>query len=309
MSLLFYSEYDSAEQWQAAFAQADPALAFHVWPDCADPAGVEAVLAWNAPPGFYRRFPGLRLIVNLGAGVDAIVRDATLPAGVPVTRISDPAMGQMMAQYVLTAVLRHFRDFGAFERARAQRAWTWIAPREAHTCTVGVMGLGQLGAAAAAALAQQGFRVLGWSRTLKVLPGVECHAGEAALPGFLAQCEVCVMLLPLTPATEGLMDAARLAMLPPGARLVNAGRGRTVDEAALVAALRSGHLAEATLDVFHDEPLPAHHPLWDLPQVLITPHLASIAIPRTAAAQVVENLARVRRGERPLNAVDPARGY
>jgi len=309
VSLLFYSQYDSPTEWQAAFAQVDPALEFHAWPGCPDASGVEAVLAWNAPPGFYRQFPRLRLIVNLGAGVDAIVRDATLPTGVPVTRISDPAMGQMMAQYVLTAVLRHFRDFGAFERARARRAWEWIAPREAHTCTVGVMGLGQLGAAAACALAQQGFRVLGWSRTPKALPGVECHAGEAALPGFLGQCEICVLLLPLTPATEGLMDAARLAMLPRGARLVNAGRGRTVDEAALVESLRSGHLAEATLDVFHEEPLPAHHPLWDLPQVLITPHLASIAIPRTAAAQVVENLMRVRRGERPLNAVDPARGY
>jgi len=309
VSLIFYSEYDSAIEWQGAFAKADPGLEFHAWPDCPDASCVEAVLAWNAPPGFYRQFPRLRLIVNLGAGVDAIVRDATLPAGVPVTRISDPAMGRMMAQYVLTAVLRHFRDFGAFERARARRAWEWIAPREAHTCTVGVIGLGQLGSAAATAIAQQGFRVLGWSRTPKSLPGVQCLAGEAALPGFLGQCEICVLLLPLTPATEGLMDAARLAMLPRGARLVNAGRGRTVDEAALVDALRSGQLAEATLDVFHDEPLPPSHPLWTFPQVLVTPHLASIAIPRTAAAQVVDNLARVRRGEPPLNVVDPARGY
>lgn len=172
-----------------------------------------------------------------------------------------------------------------------------------------MIGLGQLGSAAATAIAQQGFRVLGWSRTPKSLPGVQCLAGEAALPGFLGQCEICVLLLPLTPATEGLMDAARLAMLPRGARLVNAGRGRTVDEAALVDALRSGQLAEATLDVFHDEPLPPSHPLWTFPQVLVTPHLASIAIPRTAAAQVVDNLARVRRGEPPLNVVDPARGY
>jgi glyoxylate/hydroxypyruvate reductase A len=309
MALLFYSEYDSASEWQSAFAQAEPELEFRAWPQCGDPAEVEAVLAWNAPAGFYRQFPRLRLIVNLGAGVDAIVRDPTLPAGVPVTRISDPAMGRMMAQYVLAAVLRHFRDFGAFERARERRAWQWIAPREARECTVGVMGLGQLGSMAACELARQGFRVLGWSRTPKTLPGVEGLAGDEALPAFLAQCEICVMLLPLTPATEGLMDARRLAMLPRGAKLVSAGRGRTVDERALVAALRSGHVAEATLDVFHEEPLPAGHPLWDLPQVLITPHLASIAIPRTAAAQLVDNLARVRRGERPANVVDPTRGY
>lgn len=309
MSLVYYSEIDPAEAWVAALRAADPQLAVHVWPDCGPREAVEAVLAWQAPAGFYRQFPNLRLIVNLGAGADNIVRDPTLPDGIPITRISDPEMARMMAQYVLTAVLRHFRDFGLFERARAERRWSYAHPRETRECTVGVMGLGQLGGAAAAELARQGFRVLGWSRTPKTLAGVECHAGIDALPGFLAQCEICVLLLPLTPETENLMSAECFAQLPRGAKLVSCGRGRTVDEAALVEALRSGHIAEATLDVFREEPLAADHPLWTFPQVLVTPHLASVAIPRTAARQVADNLARVRRGEPALNQVDRRRGY
>ena len=309
MSLVFYSQVDNADDWRSALKAADPALAFHAWPDCGPFDEVEAVLAWKAPPGFYRQFPNLKLIINLGAGVDNIVRDATLPPGIPITRISDPEMGRMMGQFLLTCVMRHFRDFGTFERARTERRWAYVHPRETRECTVGMMGLGQLGAVAAAEFVRQGFRVLGWSRSPKVLAGVETFSGMDDLPVFLARSEICVMLLPLTPETENLMTAERFAQLPRGAKFVSAGRGRTVDEAALVEAIRSGHLAEATLDVFHEEPLPPSHPLWDLPQVLVTPHLASVAIPRTAAAQIVENLRRITRGEGPLNAVEPARGY
>jgi len=308
-SLVFYSSVDSSAEWAVALKVADPALAFHVWPHCGAVEDVEAVLAWQAPPGFYRQFPRLRLIINLGAGVDSIVRDQTLPPGVPITRISDPEMGRMMSHYLLTCVLRHFREFGTFERARASRQWTYVHPRETRDCTVGMMGLGQLGAMAAAEFVHQGFQVIGWSRSPKLLPGVQTFAGLDQLPAFLGRCEICVMLLPRTPATEGLMSAERFAQLPRGAKFVNAGRGHCVDEDALVDALRSGHLAEATLDVFREEPLPQAHPLWEMPQVLITPHLASVAIPRTAAAQIVANLARIRRGERPENEVDPLRGY
>jgi glyoxylate/hydroxypyruvate reductase len=309
MSLVFYSEVDSSAEWVSALRVADPSLAVHVWPDCGPLEQVEAALAWKAPPGFYRQFPNLRLITTLGAGVDNIVRDATLPPGVPITRISDPEMGRMMGQYLLTCVLRHFREFSTFERARADRRWAYVHPRETRECTVGMMGLGQLGAVAAQQFLAQGFNVLGWSRTKKALPGVQTYAGLAELPQFLGRSEICVMLLPLTAETENLMTAERFAQLPRGAKFVSAGRGRTVDEAALVDALRCGQISEATLDVFREEPLPPEHPLWTFPQVLITPHLASVAIPRTAAAQIVDNLARVRRGEPPANAVDPSRGY
>jgi glyoxylate/hydroxypyruvate reductase A len=190
MSLVFYSQVDNADDWRSALKAADPALAFHAWPDCGPFDEVEAVLAWKAPPGFYRQFPNLKLIINLGAGVDNIVRDATLPPGIPITRISDPEMGRMMGQFLLTCVMRHFREFGTFERARAERRWAYVHPRETRECTVGMMGLGQLGAVAAAEFVRQGFRVLGWSRSPKQLPGVETFSdGEhtGSMPGSLVR--------------------------------------------------------------------------------------------------------------------------
>ena len=215
----------------------------------------------------------------------------------------------MMAQYVLAAVLRHYRDFVSFARAQKERRWHYIHPREAPSCSVGIMGLGNLGAMAAHELARQGFRVSGWARSPKTLEGIESFHGEAGFAPFLAKSEILVVMLPLTPQTEGILDAKTLSMLPRGAKVINVGRGQLMDEEALVAALRSGHVAEATLDVFQSEPLPAESPLWDFDQVLVTPHLASVAIPRTAARQVAENLRRLTSGEPLLNVVDPLRGY
>ncbi len=309
MALLFYSQYDDPADWKKHLCAALPGLDFRVWPESGDPGEIEAALVWKPPAGELRRFPNLRLIVNLGAGVDSIVKDATLPAGVPIARIVDPEMGRMMSQFVLAAVLRHYREFVSFARAQRERRWHYIHPREAAECSVGVMGLGSLGGAAATELARQGFRVRGWARSARQLAGVETFHGEAGLAPFLRQTEILVVMLPLTPETENLVDARLLAMLPRGAKFVNVGRGRLVDEDALIAALRSGQIAEATLDVMRVEPLPAESPLWDMGQVLITPHLASVGIPRTAALQVAESIRRVRAGQPPLNTVDPQRGY
>ena len=309
MALLFYSEYDDPQDWGRHLRDAIPGLDFRVWPDVGDPGQVEAAIVWKAPEGELRKYPNLKLIINLGAGVDSIVQDRSLPAGIPIVRIADPDMSRMMAQFVLAAVLRHYRDFVSFARAQKERRWHYIHPREAPTCSVGVMGLGNLGALAASELARQGFKVAGWARTPKSIDGVESFHGESGLAPFLARTEILAVMLPLTPQTEGILDASALALLPRGAKLINVGRGRLVDEQALVAAIRSGHIAEATLDVFHTEPLPADSPLWEFDQVLVTPHLASVAIPRTAARQVAENLRRLKAGEPLINVVDPQRGY
>jgi len=309
MALLFYSQFDDPVDWGKHLRDAMPGLDFRVWPEVGEPADIEAALVWKAPEGELRKFPNLKLIINIGAGVDSIVKDRSLPAGIPIVRIADPEMSRMMAQFVLAAVLRHYRDFVSFSRAQKERRWHYIHPREAPTCSVGVMGLGNLGAMAAHELARQGFRVSGWARSPKNLEGIESFHGEAGLAPFLAKSEILVVMLPLTPETEGILGAKALGLLPRGAKLVNVGRGKLVDEKALVAALRSGQVAEATLDVFEVEPLPAESPLWDFDQVLVTPHLASVATPRTAARQVAENLRRLARGEPLLNVVDPLRGY
>lgn len=307
-ALVFHSDFDPSDPWREALADELPWLAFRRSDEPGDPADVRYALVWNPPAGFFARFPNLQLVINLGAGVDALVARDDLPP-VPIIRISDPEMSRMMASFVLFAVLRHARDIPLLEQAQKRRMWHFIPPRVAQDITVGILGLGELGGAAAAELVRQGFRVQGWSRAPRDLPGVTCVSGPQALDDFLAASEILVVMLPLTPQTRHLLDRDRLARLPAGAKLINVARGPIIDEAALIAALRSGHISQATLDVFEVEPLPADSPLWDMENVLLTPHLASIAIPRSAAAQVAANILRVQAGERPQNIVDPTRGY
>ncbi|MFG1345714.1 glyoxylate/hydroxypyruvate reductase A [Xanthobacter autotrophicus DSM 431] len=312
-ALVFYSAFDAFEAWQPALQAALPGLDVRAARAgdglvAGDPADVRYALVWKPPHGFFGRFPNLKLVINLGAGVDALVARDDLPH-VPITRLSDPRMSQMMASFVLMCVLRHARDIPLLEKAQRERRWHFVSPRTAGEIKVGVLGLGELGGAAALELARQGFDVRGWSRTARALPGIACHHGLDALPGFLAESDILVVMLPLTDETRGLLNAERLARLPRGAAFINVARGPVVDEAALVAALRAGQIGAATLDVFEVEPLPQDSPLWGMENVLITPHLASMAIPRSAAAQIAENIRRVEAGEEVANRVDPQRGY
>lgn len=309
MALLFYSQFDDPAEWSGHLRRLMPDLDVRVWPDVGDPVKIEAALVWKAPPGELAKYPNLKLIVNLGAGVDAIVADRTIPAHVPITRIADPEMSRMMAQFVLLAVLRHHRNFVAFERAQRERRWHYIHPRETRETTVGIMGLGHLGAVAAAELVRQGFTVRGWSRTAKTVDGVATFHGPGQLDAFLDGVGVLAVMLPYTKETDAIVGKAVFDRLPQGACFVSVGRGKTVDEDALVDALRSGRIAEATLDVFREEPLRPDHPLYGFEQVLVTPHLASVAIPRSAAEQVVDNIRRAREGRPLANRVEPSRGY
>ncbi|WP_454688366.1 2-hydroxyacid dehydrogenase [Achromobacter aloeverae] len=308
-ALVFYSEFDDYTVWKHALRAQLPQLRVLHASEVADPAGIHYALAWKAPAGFFDRMVNLRLIVNLGAGVDALVGRADLPAGVPITRITDPQMARMMAAYVLFAVLRHARDIPYFEQAQRRGEWAYRHPRSPEEIRVAVLGLGELGARAAHELQRQGLTVLGWSRSPRRIEGVDCHSGMETLDAVLAQADILVVMLPLTPETRALLDRERLLRLPKGASLVNVARGALVDQEAMTDLLRSGHIGAATLDVFEREPLPAGDPLWAMENVLITPHLASVAIPSSAAKQIADNILRVSRGEAPENQVDPARGY
>ncbi|MGM4988730.1 NAD(P)-dependent oxidoreductase [Tardiphaga sp. 841_E9_N1_2] len=175
--------------------------------------------------------------------------------------------------------------------------------------TVGVLGLGELGLTAALECVRQGYRVRGWSNTLKSVEGIETSAGLSALPDILGDSDILVCMLPQTPQTRGLLNAERLAQMKRGAVFINVSRGSIVDEPALIEALRSGHIAEATLDVFASEPLSPDSALWAMDNVLITPHLASVALPGSAAQQIGENVRRLRSGQELLSRVDPRRGY
>lgn len=306
IAVAFHSHADDPVAWGAALRAALPELDWRVSPDgLGDPAEIQAAMVWKPPPGFFAPMKNLRLVVNLGAGVDSLVGRDDLPP-VPIARLNDQGMVQLMTSYVVFAVTRYARDIHHFERAQRRGAWEYRHPRALSEIRVGVLGLGELGGPAAAALAGMGYSVTGWSRSAKAIPGVRW---EASLDAVLAGSEILVALVPLTPATRGLLGARELALLPQGAKLINACRGAVVQEAALLDALRSGQVAEATLDVFDTEPLPAGHPFWAMENVLITPHLASITVPESAAQDVAESIRRVLRGEPPLHAVDATRGY
>ena len=306
--MVFHSAYDDFDAWQAALQLHLPDVRLSRAEDIADPADVRYALVWKPPIGFFTAYPRLALVINLGAGVDALMARDDLP-DLPITRLSDPDMARMMAGFVLFAVTRHARDIPALERAQRQKRWHYIHPRDPASVRVGILGLGELGLRAATECARQGYRVSGWSRTPKTVEGVETAAGLDALPNFLACADILVCLLPQTPETIGLLDAGRLAMLPKGAVFINVSRGSVVDEAALVEALQSGAIGGATLDVFAVEPLPETSPLWEMDNVLITPHLASIALPESAARQIADNVRRIEAGEPVLSRVDPRRGY
>ena len=307
-SLVFYSEFDSFEQWSALLAPYLPGVTICRDEAVNDTDDVHYALAWKPPRNFFAPYPNLKLLVNLGAGVDSLTGRDDLP-DIPILRLSDPEMAQMMAGYVLFAVLRYARDIPVFERAQRQRRWHYLHPRVPGSIRVGVLGLGELGSRSAQELARQGFDVRGWSRTQKEIAGILCSSGLSELDSFLSESDILVVMLPLTPQTQGLLTAERLKKLPHGASFINVSRGAIVDQPALTAALQCGQIAEATLDVFDREPLPPEDPLWQMENVLITPHLASVAIPASAALQVAENILRSMRGEPVTNQVFPERGY
>ncbi len=308
-ALVFYSDFDDFGIWKRALHAQLPDLRIVHSSEAIDPAAIHVALVWKPPEGFFDRMENLRLIVNLGAGVDSLVHRTDLPPGVPITRIADPQMARMMAGYVLFAALRHARDIPFFEQAQRSGEWTYRHPRSPEEISIVVLGLGQLGARAAHELQRQGFRVTGWSRNPKAIDGVECLSGMETLDEAIGHADILVVMLPLTPQTRGILDRQRLEKLPHGAAFVNVARGALVDQAALTGLLQSGHVGAATLDVFEREPLPAGDPLWRMPNVLITPHLASVAIPSSSAEQIAANIRRVSAGETPDNVIDPSRGY
>jgi glyoxylate/hydroxypyruvate reductase len=310
VALLFLSPDDPADAWRAELQARIPGLDVRVWPEVGDRADIDIALVWRPPQGELARsrYPNLKAILSLAAGIDGLIADPDLP-DVPIARMVDPSLTRTMSEYVLLAVLRHHREFDRFERAQRVREWAYAFPPQAAERRVGIMGLGELGSAAARRLVAEGFQVLGWSRSPKVLDGVVSYAGRSELHAFLHRTDVLVCLLPLTADTVGILDAATFTGLPHGAFVINVARGQHLIERDLVEALDSGHLAGATLDVFREEPLPPESPLWEHPKVLVTPHVASYSLPATAASGVAANIRRVLAGEPLLHQVDRARGY
>jgi glyoxylate/hydroxypyruvate reductase A len=287
--------------------EAAPELEVVVWPD---PGFREAEVAmcWNAPPGVYAQMPNLRLVHSIAAGVDNVVAGQDL-RGLPVCRVVDPQLAEGMVQYVLWAVLHFHRHFDLAQANQRQQVWHRPRLVPAAECRVGIMGLGQLGSQIARALLGLGYRVNGWSRSAHPLDGMAMYQGPEALAPFLAATDVLVCVLPLTEATRGILGRATFEALPRGAAVVNCGRGEHLVVPDLLAALESGQLRGAVLDVFAHEPLPADDPLWTTPGVVVTPHMATMASSSVVAQQIAQNVRRLVAGEPLHHQVDPTRGY
>ena len=307
-TFLYKSDPVRGRQWAEVFARRVPEIDFRIWPDIGDPAQVSFLAAWEPPDDLAARFPNLSVLFSSGAGVDQF-DFATLPAALPIVRMVEPGIVRGMVEYVTHAVLDLHRDMPAYRRQQARGEWQPLAMRPARERRVGVLGLGSLGQAVLAQLVAFGFECAGWSRSRHAVEGVACHAGPDELGPFLARTEILVCLLPLTDSTRGFLDARLFAALPAGANLVHVGRGPQLVAHDLLAALDRGHMRGAVLDVTDPEPLPPSHALWRHPNVRITPHIASITQPLSAAEVVIDNLARFAAGEPMLGLVDRARGY
>lgn len=308
MTILFHSTLDDPRDWIPRLAALMPQETFRVWPDCGDPNDVDAALLWTQPDGGLAAFPGLRFVQSIGAGVDQLA-PASFPRGVRLARLVDAGLSDRMAEYCLLAVLRHYRQFDLHAAEQRHGKWHYRRPAPRAHYPVGIMGLGVLGLAVAERLVAAGFSVRAWTRTGRSTAPVPVHAGPGGLEPFLHDLAAVICLLPLTSQTEGILSADLFRRLPRGAVLINVGRGRHLVEADLLAALDSGQLAGATLDVFRTEPLPSRHSFWEHPRILITPHVAAIGDPDSAAALVVENFRRARAGAPLLHEVEPGRGY
>lgn len=309
-ALIFISRDERFASWRPALADVLPGMELRHWPEDKERrAGVAYAIAWHPPPGALARFPDLKAVFSVGAGVEHIFADPRLPPDLPVIRLVDDTLTEQMSEYVLLHVLRHHRRQPEYDAQQAERLWRPLAQPRATQRAVGILGLGVLGLDAARKLRGLGFRVAGWSRRRKHEPGIDCYAGREELPAFLARSEIAVCLLPLTPETRGLLNAGTLAHLPEGAALINAARGTIVEESALLNALDSGRLGAATVDVFSEEPLPAEHPFWRHPRVTVTPHIAAVTDPVSAARIIAANIARIESGLAPLYRADPDKGY
>lgn len=309
MTLLLKTDIERGDSWHRAFAELLPDMPVRNWADPGDPAAVEYALVWNPERSALRRFPNLKAIFSIGAGIDHLSGDKDLPQGVPIVRMVEPGLTAGMVEFVVMSALYHHRFMLDYARQQAERRWHEIEQIPTARRRVGILGLGVLGAACAERLRDFGFPVSGWSRSPKEVAGVKSFHGSGQLTEFLQGSDILVCLLPLTGETEGILNAKTFATLPRGAALISVGRGRHVVEADLLAALDSGQIGGATLDVFHKEPLPADSPFWSHPRVVLTPHVASMTIAETAAQAVVDNIRRIQAGKAPLHVVDLEQGY
>ncbi|SHI59830.1 glyoxylate/hydroxypyruvate reductase A [Shimia gijangensis] len=309
MDILFVWEGGDTNRWAADLAKHLGDVKFHVYPNVPNKADIDYALVWLPPLGELQTYPNLKGIISIGAGASHILRDPDLPAAVPVVRLVDDVSVQDMWLYACYWVLHYHRHFDLYRIHQVQHTWdrqTVLTPAQRK---VSILGLGAIGGQIALKLAGMGFDVAGWSRSPKNLVDVKCFHGSEGLDQVLNRSEILINMLPATNETAGLLDAENLAMLPTGAALINMGRGDVLDNDALIAALDSGRMAGATLDVFNTEPLPLDDPFWNHPKINMTPHAAGPTNQDSAPRQIANDILRLEQGDVPAHSVNVQAGY
>ena len=309
MRILLYRGDGLIEPWAQDLATAIPGVETLAWQEGQALARCDYAVLWNPTPALLAQLGGVKAIFLMGAGVDAILKFGDALPDVPIVRLGDAGMALQMAEYVAYATLRYFRRFDEYEEQARHGLWSPLPSYAREDFAVGVMGLGKLGLRVVETMRAFGFPVRGWSRTPKDLPGVACFAGMDALDAFLGGTRVLVSLLPLTSETNNLLDRRRLATLPRGAYLINVARGAQLAEPDLLALIRAGHIAGATLDVFRNEPLPAPHPFWNEPRITITPHISALTMRGEAVRQIAAKISALEAGQPVDDLVDRTLGY
>jgi len=308
MSFVYKADPVRGAAWAELFARQMPELAFRIWPDIGDPRAVRYLAAWQPPDDIAARFPNLEVLFSTGAGTDQFDFSA-IPAALPVVRMVESGIIAGMVEYVSLAVLSIHRDWRTYLEQQRSGRWQTHRVHPAGSRRVGVLGLGVLGRAVLERLSAFGFSCAGWSRSPQRIEGVECHAGPAQLPAFLARTDILICLLPLTDSTRGILSKPLFDRLPRGAALINVGRGGHLVQEDLLLALEEGQVGQAILDVCEPEPLPPGHPFWTHPRVTLTPHIASMTQPETAVEAVIGNIRRHRHGLPMIGLVDRTSGY
>jgi glyoxylate/hydroxypyruvate reductase A len=296
-------------EWKRVWSELSPSLDIRIWPEIGNPDEIDFILSWKSPFGSLKQFQNAKCIASLGAGVDHLIADVELPRHIPIVRVVDPYMINDITQYVLATVLHYVKQMDRWAQNQKQSLWERKAPFNFSDKTIGILGLGSLGKKSAEVLKNLGLNVIGWSNSPKHWQGIQTFARQDEFYDFLSQTDIAVCMLPLTPATQNILNQKTFSQLKKGAYLINLGRGEHIVDQDLITALDQEQLSGACLDVFYEEPLPIEHPFWKHSKIRVTPHIASITNPTTAGVQLYENYCRMMRGEMLLNQIDLSRGY
>lgn len=307
MSILLSLSDTQIAPWRKAFQQYLPTWDIRVFPKVGQPSDIKYAVVWKHPNGDLKRYQNLKAILSCGAGVDHIINDPDLPLELPIVRLYDEKLTQDMCHYALHWVLHFHNDYAQYTKYQHWQPHSLNLPEE--RC-IGIMGMGNIGAKIALALANLGFNVQGWGATPRTKKSAwSYYYGASTLSSFLRKTDILINVLPLTDQTKGLLDAKQLLHLPRGAYVINMGRGGVIDEDGLLKSLNKNHIQGAALDVFETEPLPTSHPFWRHPNVYVTPHIAGQNNPKTASKAITDNILKIENGQTPFPLYDPNKGY